>query len=257
MTAAAERPSTTIFKRPRSTTGIWSWITTVDHKRIGIMYGYAAFFFFIIGGVEALLLRIHLAQANSEFLTAGAYNALFTMHGTTMIFLFVMPVSSAFINYLLPLLLGARDVAFPRLNALSWWLFFFGGIFLYSTFIFGTSLAPVGVDGVGGNLAGTLLLPADHPTNPFKHKYHPDHDNLNERFDGPAEESFDVTRQIALDFAAAPPPGRASLDFGYNEMAGTYRETITGIHKNALQLEGTFFLRRLSTIAELNPAPNP
>jgi len=150
MTATAERPSTTIFKRPRSTTGIWSWITTVDHKRIGIMYGYAAFFFFLVGGVEALLLRIHLAQANSEFLTAGAYNALFTMHGTTMIFLFVMPVSSAFINFMLPLLIGARDVAFPRLNALSWWLFLFGGIFLYSTFIFGTSLAPVGSDGIGG-----------------------------------------------------------------------------------------------------------
>src|SRR5680860_1380969 len=152
MTAAAERPSTTIFKRPRSTTGIWSWITTVDHKRIGIMYGYAAFFFFILGGVEALLLRVHLAQADSEFLTAGAYNALFTMHGTTMIFLFVMPVSSAFMNYLLPLLIGARDVAFPRLNALSWWIFFFGGIFLYSTFIFGTALPPLNPSGVVGNI---------------------------------------------------------------------------------------------------------
>ena len=168
MTATAERPSTTIFKRPRSTTGIWSWITTVDHKRIGIMYGYAAFFFFIIGGVEALLLRIQLAQANSEFLTAGAYNALFTMHGTTMIFLFVMPVGAAFMNYLLPLLLGARDVAFPRLNALSWWIFFFGGIFLYSTFVFGTSVAPAGIDGVGGNLApgggpGSFNFLADAP----------------------------------------------------------------------------------------------
>lgn len=119
------------------------------------------------------------------------------------------------------------------------------------------SLQLAGTFGIGGNLAGTLLLPADHPTNPFKHKYHPDHDNLNERFDGPAAESFAVTRQIALDFAAAPPPGRASVDFGYNEMGGTYRETITGIHKNPLHLGGTFFLRRLSTIAELNPAPNP
>jgi cytochrome c oxidase subunit I len=153
MTATAERPQATIFRRPRSTTGLWSWVTTVDHKRIGILYGYAAFTFFILGGLEALLLRIQLAQANSEFLTAGAYNALFTMHGTTMIFLFVMPVSSAFMNYLLPLLIGARDVAFPRLNALSWWIFFFGGIFLYSTFIFGTSVPPIGPDGIPGNLA--------------------------------------------------------------------------------------------------------
>ncbi len=171
MTATAERPQTTIFRRPSSTTGFWSWITTVDHKKIGIMYGYAAFFFFIIGGVEALLLRIQLAQANSEFLTAGAYNALFTMHGTTMIFLFVMPASAAFVNYLLPLLIGARDVAFPRLNALSWWMFLFGGIFLYSTFIFGTSAPPVGVDGLGGidgNLAagggpGSFNFLADSP----------------------------------------------------------------------------------------------
>ena len=168
MTATAERPQTTIFRRPSSTTGWWSWITTVDHKKIGIMYGYAAFVFFILGGVEALLLRIQLAQANSEFLTAGAYNALFTMHGTTMIFLFVMPVGAAFMNFLLPLLIGARDVAFPRLNALSWWIFFFGGIFLYSTFIFGTSAPPVGIDGVGGNLAagggpGSFNFLADSP----------------------------------------------------------------------------------------------
>ncbi len=168
MTATAERPQTTIFRRPSSKTGIWSWITTVDHKRIGIMYGYAAFTFFIIGGCEALLLRIQLAQANNEFLTAGAYNALFTMHGTTMIFLFVMPASAAFMNYLLPLMIGARDVAFPRLNALSWWIFFFGGIFLYSTFIFGTALAPTGAAGVTGNLPvgggpGSLNFLANSP----------------------------------------------------------------------------------------------
>ncbi len=155
MTATAERPQTTIFRRPSSTTGIWSWLTTVDHKKIGIMYGYAAFFFFIIGGVEALLIRVHLASANSEFLTAGAYNAMFTMHATTMVFLFVMPASAAFMNYLIPLMIGARDVAFPRLNALSWWIFFFGGIFLYSTFIFGTSLPPIGPDGVAGNLSAS------------------------------------------------------------------------------------------------------
>ena len=153
MTATVERPQSTIFKRPSSTTGLWGWMTTADHKKIGIMYGYAAFFFFILGGMEALLLRIQLAQADSEFLTAGAYNALFTMHGTTMVFLFIMPASAAFMNYLIPLMIGARDVAFPRLNALSWWIFFFGGIFLYSTFIFGTSLAPISPEGITGNLA--------------------------------------------------------------------------------------------------------
>ncbi len=153
VTATAERPQSTIFKRPSSTKGLWGWITTVDHKKIGIMYGYAAFFFFIVGGIEALLIRVQLAQADGEFLTAGAYNAMFTMHATTMVFLFIMPASAAFMNYLLPLMIGARDVAFPRLNALSWWIFFFGGIFLYSTFIFGTSLPPISPDGITGNLA--------------------------------------------------------------------------------------------------------
>ncbi len=168
MTATAERPQTSIFKRPSSTTGIWGWLTTVDHKKIGIMYGYAAFFFFIIGGLEALMLRVQLAQANAEFLTAGAYNAMFTMHATTMVFLFIMPASAAFMNYLIPLMIGARDVAFPRLNALSWWIFFFGGIFLYSTFVFGTSVPPIGPDGIPGNLAagggpGSFNWLADSP----------------------------------------------------------------------------------------------
>ena len=152
MTATAERPASTIFQRPTSHTGVWSWITTVDHKRIGILYGYSAFIFMIIGGLEALLLRIHLASANSEFLSAGEYNAMFTMHGTTMVFLFVMPMSAAFFNYLLPLMIGARDVAFPRLNALSYWIFLFGGIFLYSSFLFGSGLPPLGTENVPGNL---------------------------------------------------------------------------------------------------------
>ena len=133
-----------IFRRPSSETGIWSWITTVDHKRIGIKYGYAAFFFLLFGGLEALILRIQLSQPDNNFLTAAEYNAMFTMHGTTMIFLAIMPISAAFFNYLLPLQIGARDVAFPRLNALSFWIFIFGGAFLYSTFIFGTAGAPEG-----------------------------------------------------------------------------------------------------------------
>ncbi|HKZ18806.1 MAG TPA: cytochrome c oxidase subunit I [Acidimicrobiia bacterium] len=152
MTTAAEK-ATTIFRRPRAETGFWSWITTVDHKRIGILYGYTAFIFFVIGGAEALLLRIHLASAESNVLSAADYNGLFTTHGLTMIFLVVMPMSAAFMNYLLPLMIGARDVAFPRLNALSYWIFLFGGIFLYSGLLFSAVAAPLGVvPGIPGNL---------------------------------------------------------------------------------------------------------
>ncbi|MDH5420939.1 MAG: cytochrome c oxidase subunit I [Acidimicrobiia bacterium] len=148
MATTATPGSRTIFRRPASHTGFWSWITTADHKKIGIMYGYTAFTFFILGGLEALLLRIQLSQPDSAFLSAAEYNAMFTMHGTTMIFLFVMPVSAAFFNYLLPLMIGARDVAFPRMNAVSFWIFLFGGIFLYTSFLFGTTGPPA-----GGNLA--------------------------------------------------------------------------------------------------------
>jgi cytochrome c oxidase subunit I len=159
MTTTASRPSTTIFRRPSSTTGFWSWVTTVDHKKIGIMYGYTAFVFFILGGLEALLLRVQLAQANNEFLTAAEYNALFTTHGVTMVFLFVMPVTAAFMNYLLPLMIGARDVAFPRMNALSYWIFLFGGIFIYSVILFGDVIPPQGVQGVAGNVDPSDVTP--------------------------------------------------------------------------------------------------
>jgi cytochrome c oxidase subunit 1 len=114
---------------------IWSWLTTVDHKRIGILYGVTAFIFFLIGGLEALAIRVQLAGPELDILSADAYNQMFTMHGTTMVFLVVMPLSSAFFNYLVPLMIGARDVAFPRLNAFSYWVFLLGGIFLYTSFL--------------------------------------------------------------------------------------------------------------------------
>jgi cytochrome c oxidase subunit 1 len=126
-----------IFRRPTATTGWWSWVTTVDHKRIGIMYGVTAFVFFLLGGIEALLLRLQLARPNGEVLSADAYSQIFTMHGLTMIFLVVMPLSAAFFNYMIPLMIGARDVAFPRLNAFSYWVFLFGGLFLYSSIFLG------------------------------------------------------------------------------------------------------------------------
>ena len=118
---------------------IWSWITTVDHKRIGIMYGSAAIFFLLIGGIEALLMRIQLAVPENDFVGAETFNQLFTMHGTTMIFLVAMPMAVAFFNYVVPLQIGARDVAFPRLNALSFWIFLFGGLYLNSSFLFGAA----------------------------------------------------------------------------------------------------------------------
>ncbi|MGH9032750.1 MAG: cytochrome c oxidase subunit I [Acidimicrobiia bacterium] len=126
-----------LLRRPKATTGFWSWFTTIDHKKIGLMYGVTAMAFFVIGGVEALLLRLQLATPNGTLLTASQYNQLFTMHGTTMVFLMGMPLSVAFGNYLIPLQIGARDVAFPRLNAFGYWGFLFGGIFLYSSFFLG------------------------------------------------------------------------------------------------------------------------
>jgi cytochrome c oxidase subunit 1 len=126
-----------VLRRPAAKTGLGSWLTTADHKRVGILYGYTAFFFFLIGGVEALLIRLQLARPDGHVLTANQYNMLFTMHGLTMIFLVVMPLSSALFNYMVPLMIGARDVAFPRLNAFSYWMFLGGGIFLYSSFLFG------------------------------------------------------------------------------------------------------------------------
>ncbi|TML01626.1 MAG: cytochrome c oxidase subunit I [Actinobacteria bacterium] len=131
-----------VFARPKATSGWWSWMTTVDHKRIGILYGVTSFMFFLVGGSEALLIRAQLARPNGHVVTAEAYNEIFTMHGLTMIFLVVMPLSAAFFNYLIPLMIGARDVAFPRLNAFSYWTFLFGGLFLYSSFLLGG--APAG-----------------------------------------------------------------------------------------------------------------
>ena len=123
--------------RPQQT-GSWKdWLSTVDHKKIGIMYGVTAMFFFVIGGAEALLIRIQLATPNGTLLSPDVYNQVFTMHGVTMIFLVIMPLAAAFANYLLPLQIGARDVAFPRLNALSFWIFLFGGLFLNTSWLLG------------------------------------------------------------------------------------------------------------------------
>jgi cytochrome c oxidase subunit 1 len=132
----AERPKG-LLRRPTATSGFWAWFTTVDHKKIGILYGITAFAFFLIGGTEALFIRLQLARPDQDILSPAVYNEIFTMHGVTMVFLVVMPLSAAFFNYLLPLMIGARDVAFPRLNAFSYWAFLFGGLFIYSSWFLG------------------------------------------------------------------------------------------------------------------------
>jgi cytochrome c oxidase subunit I+III len=119
----------TIWDEPR---GVLGWLTTTDHKRIGLLYFFTTLAFFGAGGIEALLMRTQLSQPNEKVLSPETYDQLMTMHGVTMIFLFVIPMTiGAFGNYLVPLMIGARDMAFPRMNALSYWLFLFSGLFMY------------------------------------------------------------------------------------------------------------------------------
>jgi cytochrome c oxidase subunit I len=112
-----------------------SWLVTTDHKRIGILYIATTLLFFIAGGIMALLMRTQLATPDEQLITGNSYNELFTMHGTTMIFLVIVPILAGFGNFLVPLMIGARDMAFPRLNALSYWLFLLGGIVLMLSFL--------------------------------------------------------------------------------------------------------------------------
>jgi len=125
--------------RPIHPTGVWGWITTIDHKRIGILYGVTAFIMFLSGGIEATLMRVQLAGPELDIVSAAVYNQLFTMHGTTMIFLAIMPLSAAFFNFVIPLQIGARDVAFPRLNAFSYWTFLGGALMLKLSWIGGAT----------------------------------------------------------------------------------------------------------------------
>jgi cytochrome c oxidase subunit I len=127
----------TSIPRPRELHGLLSWLMTTDHKRIGILYTVTGVSYFLIAGVFALLMRTQLAQPNSTFLTNNEYDQVFTMHGTTMIFLVVMPIAVGLGNFLVPLMIGARDMAFPKLNALSYWMFLFASLFMYSSFFFG------------------------------------------------------------------------------------------------------------------------
>ena len=124
------RPEVVLHELKPAPRGWLAWLTTTDHKKIGILYLFATFLFFILGGVEALIMRLQLAQPDSTLVNPETYNGLVTVHGTTMVFLFVVPMMAGFGNYFVPLMIGARDMAFPRLNALSYWLYVMGGIVL-------------------------------------------------------------------------------------------------------------------------------
>ncbi|MSQ11344.1 MAG: cytochrome c oxidase subunit I [Dehalococcoidia bacterium] len=132
--------ATAAYPRSAFWAGVQSWVTTVDHKKIGALYGVTAFIFFLFGGIEALVMRLQLAAPEQGLIPADNYNQLFSMHGTTMIFLGVMPLSAAFFNIIIPLQIGARDVAFPRLNAFSYWLFLAGGVMLNTSWFLGGAL---------------------------------------------------------------------------------------------------------------------
>jgi cytochrome c oxidase subunit I len=121
-----------------------SWLVTTDHKRLGLLYISTSLAFFVCGGILALLMRSQLATPNEHFITRDSYNALFTIHGTTMVFLVVVPILAGFGNFLVPLMIGARDVAFPRLNAMSYWFFLFGGVTLFLSFLAGGGAAKCG-----------------------------------------------------------------------------------------------------------------
>src|SRR6202049_4844822 len=135
-TLLAPAPQVPVHGAERAPRGWTSWITSSDHKRIGIMYMVTTFVFFLLGGVEALMIRLQLGVPNNTLVTPETYNQLFTLHGTTMIFLFVVPMMGRLGNYFLPLMIGARDMAFPRLNALSYWLLLAGGLVFYASVFF-------------------------------------------------------------------------------------------------------------------------
>src|ERR1035441_5485010 len=123
---------------------VYEWLTTVDHKKIGIMYIVYALIFLVLSGAQALLMRIQLAVPNNHFVSPQIFNRLFTMHGSTMVFFVGIPILFGFGNYLIPLMIGARDMAFPRLNAFSFWISAFGGILLYLSYFAGSGLYGAG-----------------------------------------------------------------------------------------------------------------
>src|ERR1700740_3376653 len=137
-------PSTSASERSTLLERLHGWVVTVDHKRLGILYILYSTFFLLVGGAEAGMICLQLASPHNHVLSAQVFNRFFTMHGTTMVFLVGMPFLFGFANYIVPFQIGARDMAFPRLNAFSFWLTAFGGLLLYYSFLGGAGLYGMG-----------------------------------------------------------------------------------------------------------------
>lgn len=155
MATSVATPESLVHEEPN---GLLGWIMTVDHKKLGILYIVTSIVFFILSGILALVIRLELASpgATVDFVTPELYNQFFSMHGTGMIFLFIIPMLVGFGNYLVPLQIGARDMAFPQLNALSYWMYLFAGLFLYSSFLMPLGAAAVGWTGYPPLSTGTF-----------------------------------------------------------------------------------------------------
>src|SRR6478609_2261256 len=146
MTVTVDRPpiSAPMPPEPRLATGLLGWLTTTDHKRIGISYMVTAFGFFMLGGALIEVVRAQLFSPNSRLVSESTYNQLFTMHGSIMMYLFIVPMAFGLGNYLVPLQIGAKEMAFPRLNALGYWMYLFGGLTMVSGFLTATGAADFG-----------------------------------------------------------------------------------------------------------------
>ena len=155
--------------RPLTQT-LHDWVVTVDHKRLGILYIVLALFFLVIGGIEAAIIRVQLIRPHNDFVSPQVFNRMFTMHGTTMIFFVAMPILFGFANYLVPLMIGARDIGIPRLNAFSFWLTALGGALLYFSFLGGSGLYGAGdAPDVGWWAYAPLASRAFSPGKQFRH----------------------------------------------------------------------------------------
>jgi cytochrome c oxidase subunit I len=162
VTTVLERPAGTMPPPEPRPVGVVPWLVTTDHKRIGLLYLGTAFAFFLVGGALAMLMRAELAESGLQVLSTQRYNEAFTVHGTVMMFLFATPMAAGLANYLVPLHVGAHDMAFPRLNALSYWLFVGGGLVMLSGFLTAGGAAAFGWTGYAP-LSGPVHSPGPGP----------------------------------------------------------------------------------------------